>query len=156
MVCTKQGGSADFDSVISGLNNGILLRMKATAKFVSFSRGDPLFFSETARIQAMLQSGRRSIIACREDFLIFDQDGADLPSQTGRPFGNEMSDIHEILFPRGAMGGKTLFLFFFQGRAIEKVLKDAKIRNTKPQNRITEARNSRPEGQRVGKFGHLV
>ena len=115
MVRTEEGGLTDLHSVVSSLNNGILLSMKATAEFVSLSRRDPLFLSKAARVQTMLQPGRGPVITCRQDLLIFDEDSSNLPSQAGRPFGNEMSDVHEILFPRGAMGGKAFFLFLFQG-----------------------------------------
>src|SRR4030042_3392429 len=48
---------------------------------------------------------------------IFDEDASNLPSQTGRPLGDEVSYIHEILFPGGPSVKNLFFLFFFQGRA---------------------------------------
>jgi hypothetical protein len=101
--------------VVSGLNNGILLSMEATAQLVSLSRRNTLFLPEATDIQTMLDSRRSSIITCGQDFFVFDEDRSNLPSQAGRPLGNEMSDIHEIFFPRGAMGGRPFFLFLFQG-----------------------------------------
>jgi len=117
MVGTVKGGPADLHSVVGGLNNGILLGVEAAAEFVSFPRRDALPFTKASHIQAVLDSRRRSIVACRQNLLIFDENSSNLSSQTGRPFGNEMGDIHEILFPGGPVGDNLffLFLFLFQG-----------------------------------------
>ena len=114
MVRTVKSGFADLHPVVSGLNDGILLSMEAAAEFVSLSRRDALFLPEATNLQTMLQSGRSPIITRRQNLLIFDEHSSNLPSQTGRSLGNEMSDIHEILFPRGPMG-RLFFLFLFQG-----------------------------------------
>jgi hypothetical protein len=101
--------------MVGGLDNRILFSMEATAEFVSLSRTDSLFLAETTDVQAVFQSGRSSIVTRGQNLFIFDQDRSYLPSQTGRSLGNQMSDIHEILFPGGSMGSNLLFLFLFQG-----------------------------------------
>jgi hypothetical protein len=101
--------------MVGGLDNRILLGMKTAAKFVSFSRRDPLFLAEATDVQAMFQPGRSSIVAGGQNLFIFDEDSSYLPSQAGGPFGNEMSNIHKIFFPGGSMGRNLFFLSLFQG-----------------------------------------
>ena len=50
MVCTVKRGSTDLHSVVSGLNDGILLGMKAATEFMPLSRGDPLFLPEATNL----------------------------------------------------------------------------------------------------------
>jgi hypothetical protein len=94
--------------------------MKATAEFVTFSRRDASFLTEAADVQAMFQSGGSPIITRRQNLFIFDKESPHLPSKAGGAFGDEMSDIHEIFFPRGATRRTLFFLFLFQGQAINK------------------------------------
>jgi hypothetical protein len=103
--------------MVGGLNNGILLGVEAAAEFVSFPRRDGLLFTKAPHIQAVLKPRRCPIVACRQNLLIFDENRSNLSSQTGRPLGNEMGDIHEILFPGRPMRDNLsfLFLFLFQG-----------------------------------------
>jgi hypothetical protein len=115
VICTVKGGFTDLHAMVSGLNNGILLSMEAAAELMSLPRRNTLSLPEAAHVEAMVQSRGSPIITCRQDLLIFDEDRSDLPSQASRPLRNEMSDIHEILFPRGAMRGRSFFLFIFQG-----------------------------------------
>jgi hypothetical protein len=89
--------------------------MEAPAEFVSLSGRDSSLLPKTTDVHAVFQPGRSSIVTRGQDFFIFDEDSSYLPSQTGRSLRNEMSDIHEILFPRGSMGRNLFFIFLFQG-----------------------------------------
>jgi hypothetical protein len=87
--------------MVSSLDNRVLFGMKATAKFMAFSRRDALFLTEAADIQTVFQSGRSPIITRRQNLFIFDEESTHPPSEAGGAFGDEMGDIHEIFFPRG-------------------------------------------------------
>jgi hypothetical protein len=100
--------------VVGRLDNGILLGVKAPAEFMAFSGGDSELFTKATDLQTVGQTGRSSIVSCRQDLLIFDQNGANMSSQTGRAFGDEMGDIHEVFFP-GRSEGVVFYVFsFFQ------------------------------------------
>jgi hypothetical protein len=62
MVGAIKGGSSNLHPVVSGLDNCILLGMKATAEFMSFSRRDALFLTEATDIQAVFKPGGSSIV----------------------------------------------------------------------------------------------
>jgi hypothetical protein len=89
--------------------------MKATAEFVTFSRRDASFLTEAADVQAMFQSGGSPIITRRQNLFIFDEERTYMSSKAGGAFGDKMSDIHEIFFPRGAARRNLFSLFLFQG-----------------------------------------
>jgi hypothetical protein len=91
--------------------------MKTTTEFVALSRRDALFLTEATDIQAVFQSGGSPIITRRQNLFIFDEESTYLPSKAGGAFGDEMSDIHEIFFPRRAMRMNLFFLFLFQVQA---------------------------------------
>jgi hypothetical protein len=106
--------------MVSRLNNGILFRMKATAEFVPFPGRDTLFLTEAANVQAVFQPRGSPVVTRCQNLFIFDEKSTHLPPDTGGAFGNEMGDIHEILFPRGPIGMNLFFLFLFQRGAINK------------------------------------
>jgi len=62
VVGAVERGSSDCHSVISGLNDGVLLSVEATAEFMSFPRGDGLLFAKATDLEAVLQSGRGAIV----------------------------------------------------------------------------------------------
>ncbi len=101
--------------MVGSLDDRILLGMKAAAEFVSLSGRDPLFLAEATDIQAVFYSGRSSVVTGGQNLLILDEDGPHLSSQTSRPLGDEVSNIHEIFFPGGSMRRTLFFLFLFQG-----------------------------------------
>jgi hypothetical protein len=89
--------------------------METAAELVSFPRWDSLPLTKATDVQTMFQSGRSSIVTGGQDLFIFDQHSPYLPPQASGPLGNEMSNIHEILFPGGPTKRKPFFLFCFQG-----------------------------------------
>jgi len=101
--------------VVGGLDNCILLTVEAPAEFMPLPGRDSSLLPKTTDVQAVFQPGRSSIVTRGQDFFIFDEHRSYLPPQAGRSLGNEMSDVHEILFPRGSMGRNLFFLFLFQG-----------------------------------------
>jgi hypothetical protein len=115
MVGTVKGGSADPHSMVGGLNNGILFGMETTAEFVPLPRRDAFLLTEASDIQTVLKPRRRPIVTGRQNLLVLDENGSHLSSQTGRPLGDQMGDIHEILFPGRPMRKNLFFLFLFQG-----------------------------------------
>ena len=115
MVGAVKGCSTNSHAMVSRLDDCILFCMEAATQFMALPGGDSLFLAEAANVQAVLQARRGSIVTRRQDFLVFDEDRADLPSQAGRALGDEMRDVHEILFPGGSAGMGLIFLFLFQG-----------------------------------------
>ena len=123
MVCAIEGGSADLDTVVGRLDDGILFCMKAPAEFMPFSGRNLLFLTETPDIQTVIQSGRRAVVARRQNLLVLDKDSPHLSSKTRGPLGHEMGNVHKILFPRGPLR-MVLFLFFLchvQWRAMKRM-----------------------------------
>jgi hypothetical protein len=98
--------------MVGCLDNGILLGVKAPAEFMALSGRDTQLFTKAADVQTVGETGRSPIVACRQDLLIFDQNGAHMSSQASRTFGDEMSDIHEVFFP--GRSERVQFLFFFR------------------------------------------
>ncbi len=76
--------------------------METTAEFVSLSRGNIELLSQTANIDAMVETGWCPIIACSEDLLIFHENGTHLSPHTGRPPCNQLCDLHKVFVPREA------------------------------------------------------
>jgi len=111
MVCAIEGGTADPHAVVGRLDDGILLCVKASAEFMPLSGGYPLFLAETPDIQTVFRSGRRAVISRRQNLLILHEKCPHLSPETGGPFGHEMGDVHEILFPGGPLR-RNGFLFF--------------------------------------------
>jgi hypothetical protein len=120
MVRAVKGGSTNLHTMVSRLNDGILFCMEATAELMALPRRDALFLAEATNVQAVFRPRRGSIVTRRQNIFIFDEDSTHLPPKAGRAFGDEMSDIHEILFPGGPVGTSLIFLFFFQGQAIKR------------------------------------
>jgi len=89
--------------------------MEATTQLMTLPGGNASLLAEATNVQAVFQARRGSIIAGRQDFLVFHEDRADMPPQACRALGDKMSDIHEILFPRGPVGMSLIFLFLYQG-----------------------------------------
>ncbi len=147
MVRTIKGGITDLHSVVSGLNNRILLGMEAATELMSLSRRNPSFLPEATNLQAMLQSGRSPVVTGRQYLFVFDKHSANLPSQAGRSLSNEMSDIHEIFFPRGALGGTLFFLFLFQGRATNGCQKFSRILKSEARNPKSETNSKNPSAK---------
>jgi hypothetical protein len=92
-----------------------MLRMKAAAEFVAFSRRDALSLTEAADVQAVFQSGGSPIITRSQNLFILDEKSTYLSPKAGGTFSDKMSDIHEIFFPRGPSRTNFFFLFRFQG-----------------------------------------
>jgi hypothetical protein len=115
MIGAVEGGSPDPHPMIGCLDDGILFRMESAAEFVAFSRWDAQFLAETPDDQAVLQLRRSPIVTRRQNLLILNEDSPHLPPQASRTFGDEMGNVHEILFPRRSEGMNLLLLFCFQG-----------------------------------------
>ncbi len=115
VICTVQDGSPDFNPVVCSLDDRILLGMKAAAELVSFPRRDPLLLAKATDIQAVFQPGWSSVVTRGQNLLVFDEDSPYLSPQTGGPFGDEVSNVHEIFFPGGPMRRNLFFLSLFQG-----------------------------------------
>jgi len=62
VVGAVECGASDRDSMIGGLNDGVLFSVKTTAEFMSFTRGDGLLFAKTTDLKAVLQSSRGAIV----------------------------------------------------------------------------------------------
>jgi hypothetical protein len=73
--------------------------MKATTKLVAFAGWNALLFPEAADIQAMTDAGRRSVITCRNNPFIHDQNCPDEPSGTSGTLSYQFSYRHEIFMP---------------------------------------------------------
>jgi hypothetical protein len=114
MIGAVKGRPLDPHPMVGCLDNGILLGVKATAEFMAFSGRDTQLFTKATDVQTVGETGRSPIVACGQDLLIFDQNGAHMSSQASRTFGNEMSDIHEVFFPGRSEGMAAYAFFFFQ------------------------------------------
>jgi hypothetical protein len=89
----------DGNPVIGSLNNDVLFGMKTSTQFVSLTGSDPQFLAQTADIEAMRESGRRSIIAgCQNSFVSY-QNGPYLATPARRAPCYQRGDIHKIFFP---------------------------------------------------------
>jgi hypothetical protein len=84
------------------------------AAIVPFPGRDAFSLPKTADIQAVFHPGRGPVVTRGQNLLVFNEEGAHLSAQTGRSFGNQMGDVHEILFPGGPEGTNLFFLFLFQ------------------------------------------
>ena len=49
-----------------GLNDGILLRVKSAAQFMTLSGRDTQFLAQAADVQAVVEAGGRSVVARSE------------------------------------------------------------------------------------------
>jgi hypothetical protein len=116
MIGAVKGRPLDPYPMVGRLDNGILLGVKAPAEFMAFSGRDTQLFTKATDVQTVGETGRSPIVACGQDLLIFDQNGAHMSSQTGRAFGNEMGDIHEVFFPGRSVRMGDYAFFFFQRR----------------------------------------
>ncbi len=114
VVRTVKGGSLDRYSMVGGLDDRVLLGMKAPAELMSFSGRNPLSLAEAPDIQAVFQTGRRAVVTRGQNLFVFDEDGPHLSSNARGPFRDEVSNIHEIFFPGRSMRRTLFFLFLFQ------------------------------------------
>jgi hypothetical protein len=81
--------SQKTDSSSSGINDGILLSMDTSAKFVAMSVRDVELIPETGAVfKTALGFSRRSNVACRDDLVIADDDRSDRASETGASPGD--------------------------------------------------------------------
>ena len=121
MVGAVKGGSVNPHPVIGGLYDGILFGMEAPTELVSFTGRDPLFLTETAGIEAVIEPGRGAVITRCQNLFVFDQDGSHLSPEAGGAFGNKTGNVHKVFFPGGSLRMNLFFRFLFQGYAIKKI-----------------------------------
>ena len=76
MVCAVEYGSLNAYSVEGSLNYGVLLGVETTAYLLPFSRRDSQSIAQTSYPGTVGKFSRSTIIACRENPFVFDQDGS--------------------------------------------------------------------------------
>jgi len=93
----------DVDAVPGGLDDGILLGMQTATEFMAFAGRNIKPFPQTTGVVAMADTGRHSIITGSQDVPLLDQNGADLPAQTGGAGSYQAGNVHEVLIPGWAL-----------------------------------------------------
>jgi hypothetical protein len=66
-----------------GLDDGVLLRVEAPAKFVTLAGWHSFLFPQAAYIQAVPQARRRTIVTTGKNSFVFDNHRTHLPSEAG-------------------------------------------------------------------------
>jgi len=99
VVGAVECGSSDRHSVISGLNDGVLLPVKTTTEFMSLTRGDGLLLTKATDFETVLESSGSAIVTRSQDLLILNEKGPHLSPETRRTFSHQVGNIHKVLFP---------------------------------------------------------
>ena len=68
--------------MVRGLNDRVLLRVKSSAQLVAFTTGHAEAVAQATDIVGVSGALGRPVVPGGEDVSFFDDDGADLPSQT--------------------------------------------------------------------------
>jgi len=76
-------GTIDTDTKISCLGHCILFRMDTPAELVSRTGRNIELHTNASQFFTMFRPLGRSVITCRKDPLFLDDDGSDLPPETG-------------------------------------------------------------------------
>src|SRR5512133_1211901 len=66
---------------------------------MAFTGGDLQRFAEATAFQAMAESRRGAVVACREDPPVADEGRANAPSDAGGTVAHDPDDIEEIIIP---------------------------------------------------------
>jgi hypothetical protein len=82
-----------------GLHNKILLCMDCTAKFMASARFHQQFFTDANPVRAMLELGRRTIIAGGDNVLVLYSNCADLSSAAGGAVRDKLGILHKEVIP---------------------------------------------------------
>ena len=69
-IRAEENGTPDAHAVVSGLQDGVLLGMKPSAKLVPLPGRDLFLVPQAADIRAVSNAGRDPVVARGEDFLL--------------------------------------------------------------------------------------
>src|SRR5579884_1230461 len=88
-------GAVDHDAVLGGLDDGVRLGVDGGHAVV--------VLHHVPGVGAVGHAADRSVVARRQDRPVAHDDGADELARTGRPRGDHLRDVHEVLVPRHSL-----------------------------------------------------
>jgi hypothetical protein len=83
------------------LDYGVLFSVETPAELMTLTGRNPQLFPQTARIEAVGDAGRGTVISRGKNVFVLDENCSHLPAETGRTAGYEMGYFHEIFIPAG-------------------------------------------------------
>lgn len=103
-----QGGARHFAA--GGVDDGVGLRVHRSAQLVPLPPGNPQLFPQAdAQIAAVLPPPRRARVPGGQNLIVLDNDGAEIPAQTGAPAQHRLGDVQIIVFPIPSLHTQTPF-----------------------------------------------
>lgn len=98
-------GAVDAHAEVRRLRDGVLLGMDASAQLVPSARRYVHLLSDASHLLAVAGALGRTVVSGGENPLVLDDDGSDLPSQTGGSGRYQTGHLHEILVIAGSVHG---------------------------------------------------